>query len=324
MQLLGSRTKNEIRRPLLAEEITDAQGNFRLKASRTEADLLQIMGPDGTGRLKLPATGDNPLAVTYPVQTTVLLLHDNDLHFNINHAEAFTETVADLRRKHSNVFLLNAGDIFIRGAAQQKSKEKYAMLSRRIITWMNSLQYDAVTLGNNELDYVDNLTLEALQEAEFPLLAANIERQGEQLPQWRPSVVLHTDNDLSLFVLGLSCLTSKKPGLAMADPLQTALMYREQAAEHNAFIGLTHLGLVFDQVLARLNCGFDVIIGGHCHTLLSTAIMADDVLIAQAGGPPADKSAIVDPSIPKYLGIITLEFENERLVGKKGRVITFK
>ena len=51
--------------------------------------------------------------------------------------------------------------------------------------------------------------------------------------------------------------------------------------------------------------------------------MANGVLIAQAGGTPADRPHPVDPSRPKYLGIVTLGFENERLVEKSGRVITF-
>ena len=250
-------------RPLLAQGATGSDGVFRLDAGAGLPALLQVEGTAGIGRVRLGAFSC-PLQLTYPVVTTVLLLHDNDLHFNSNQREAFEAEVARLRAKHRNTFLLNAGDLFIRSAARwnQPTPEYYAERCRGLIDWMNSMRYDAVTLGNHDLDYVGDLTGQALARARFPLLAANIARTTGRLPPWRPHVVLQTDNDLTLFVLGLSCINFQKPGLAMADPLQTALAYRGAGAACSARIGLTHLGLPLDQVLARSACGLDVIVGG--------------------------------------------------------------
>lgn len=325
VRLYAARPAESAARPLLAEGVTGPGGAFRLDCGSGVPELLHLEGAAGVGRVRLASAASEPLRLAYPVRTTVLLLHDNDLHFNINHRAAFQAEVARLRTEHANVFLLNAGDLFIRspGRWNQPTPAFYAARSRAVIDWMNAMRYDAATLGNHELDYVGDLTREALERAAFPLLAANIERSTERLPPWRPFVVLRTDNELTLFVLGLSCINFKKPGLAMADPLQTTLGYRAEGAACNARIGLTHLGLPLDQVLARSACGFDVILGGHCHTLLEEALLAGGVLVAQAGGTPADRPNPVDPSRPKFLGIVTLEFENDRLAEKSGRVLTF-
>jgi hypothetical protein len=44
----------------------------------------------------------------------VILLHDNDLHFTTNHREAVRAVIEEVRRQNVNVFLLNAGDLFVR------------------------------------------------------------------------------------------------------------------------------------------------------------------------------------------------------------------
>jgi hypothetical protein len=325
VRVWGPRNSEPGSRSELAMVTTDATGRFRLDTGDRPTELLTLDGTNGTGRVRLDPASEAELIVPYPVRTTILLLHDNDLHFNFNHADRFTAEVTRLRKENRNVFLLNAGDAFIRspGKWNTPTKEYYAELTRAIIDRMNALGYDAMTLGNHELDYIDDLTKAALGRATFPLLAANIDVTTHHLPQPQPFTVLTTDNDLTLAVLGLSTVNFAKSGVAIRDAYQAINQHLGLADRHTVLVALTHVGLSLDQLLARTTSGIDVIIGGHCHTLLTEAVTANGTLIAQAGGTAADRPNPVDPSRPKYLGIVTLTLENDRIVAKRGRVLTF-
>ncbi|MBM4029494.1 MAG: hypothetical protein FJ280_29470, partial [Planctomycetes bacterium] len=135
-----------------------------------------------------------PAARKPPARTTVVLLHDNDMHFNFNPCEAFAAKIEEVRRRYDNVFLLNAGDVFIRYPERwtDPRPQYYAAQSQAMIAAMNSFGYDAMTLGNHDLDYVDRLTRAALDQARFALLGANIEVTTEHLPQLKPFTVLKT------------------------------------------------------------------------------------------------------------------------------------
>lgn len=309
----------------LARTTSGADGRFRLDTQDAVIGLLTLDGPSGTGRVPIDAATATEVLVPYPVRTTVVLLHDNDLHFNANHADRFEAEIARIRREHRNVFLLNAGDLFIRsrGSWNEPTDAFYADHARAMVDRLNLLGYAAVTLGNHELDYVGDLTKTALDRAEFPLLAANIDVTTDRLPKPEPFTVLTTDNDLSILVIGLSTVNFAKEGVAMRDAIVTLSDLRPQIEGHDICVALTHIGFVFDQVLARTQPGIDVILGAHCHTLLAEAVTANGVLIAQAGGTGADRRNPVDPDRPKYLGIVTLTLENSRIVGKSGRVVTF-
>ncbi len=257
-----------------------------------------------------------------PARSTIVLLHDNDMHFNFNHREAFAAKIDEVRGRYENVFLLNAGDIFIRhpGLWIDPRPEYYAAQSKAMVEAMNTLRYDAMTLGNHELDYIGSHTRAALDLARFPLLAANIEVTTEHLPQPKPFTVLKTSDGLTVAVLGLA-VADAKDGVRSRDPLAVAREYRHLRDEHHVLVGLTHLGFRTDSRLAEAESGFDVILGGHSHTLLEEAVLVNGVLVAQAAGTPS--STPVHPDRPKYLGKVVLVLEDGKVVEKRGRVFTF-
>jgi 2',3'-cyclic-nucleotide 2'-phosphodiesterase (5'-nucleotidase family) len=83
------------------------------------------------------------------------------------------------------------------------------------------------------------------------------------------------------------------------------------------FIALTHIGLKRDYTTCSDFPEIDVIVGGHSHDLLETAVLSNSVLIAHAGGNPHFAS----DQYPVYLGKIVLTLENGIVTEKKGRVI---
>jgi len=328
VRLYGPREGEQGQRRELASTTTDRAGAFRFADAPDAAGLVALDGPKGVGKLRIANPvhpGEGRWTIRYPVLTTVLLLHDNDLHFNFNHVDRFQVEVERLRHRHEHVFLLNAGDIFIRspGNWNIRTPEFYAEQAHAIIDRMNELKYDAMTLGNHELDYVVPHTREALARARFPLLAANVLATTEHLPALRSSTILTTGNDLTLSVLGVTTVNFRKDGVVMGDPQQAVLDFLARSGDQNARIVLSHLSYAVDQIMARTATGIDVIIGGHCHTLLEEAVTVGGTLIAQAGGTAANSAAPVQPDLPKYLGVVTLVFENETIVLKSGRVLVF-
>ncbi len=318
VRIYGPRGENAGGRTELASTTTNDHGRFRLKTDGEIGELLELEGPEGTGRLRIDGRS-LPLELTYPVQTTVVLLHDNDLHFDFNHQDAFGARVQDIRDRYDHVFLVNAGDIFIRHSRQwsEPTLEFYARASRGIIAAMNRFGYDVLTLGNHEMDYHEDATLQALSTAEFPLLVANVEITTDLLPPVEPYTVLQTDNDLTIAVLGLGRAVSKE-GVRARDPIASAREYVYLADEHDVFVALTHIGYRTDQQLAEAVGVLDVIIGGHSHTMLEEAVLVNGVLIAQTRGT----SGAVNPDRPKYLGKIKLTLENGRIIEKQGQVFT--
>jgi 2',3'-cyclic-nucleotide 2'-phosphodiesterase (5'-nucleotidase family) len=140
------------------------------------------------------------------------------------------------------------------------------------------------------------------------------------LPQPKPYIVLETTNGLTIAVLGLSVATAKE-GVRSRDAVAVAREYLYLRQKHPLLVGLTHLGFRTDQRLAEAVGSFDVILGGHSHTLVDPATRVSGVLIAQAAGTPSTTPA--HPNRPKYLGQVELVLENEQVVEKRGQVFTF-
>ena len=78
----------------LATTSSDAQGRFTISLPAEAPLLVELQGDRGRGRVRVtPDELGQPLELVYPVRTTVILLHDNDMHFNFNHREAFAAKV---------------------------------------------------------------------------------------------------------------------------------------------------------------------------------------------------------------------------------------
>lgn len=302
----------------IAAGSTDEDGAFSIPIEASEGLLLKVYGSEGAGRVRVPENGGG-IAVTYPVETEIWLLHDNDHHFTFNHLQEFRDEVRRYRAEHGNVFLLNAGDFFVRHQDRwhQTVEEHYFRRAAGMIALMNALAYDVATPGNHEFDYHGDFTRKALELAEFPLIAANMAVATDKLPRFGDFVVLHTDNRYAIAVLGLS--TGGAEGVTRHDAIDTARKYRYLAHEHDLFVALTHIGHRNDRALAEAVPELDIIIGGHSHTLLEEAERVGNVLVAQAGGHPHP----LDYEAPKFLGIIRVLLENGRVVEKEGHVITF-
>jgi 2',3'-cyclic-nucleotide 2'-phosphodiesterase (5'-nucleotidase family) len=122
--------------------------------------------------------------------------------------------------------------------------------------------------------------LDLADEAEFHFLSANLvwRRDGESL--FEPYLLLETEEDIIIAVLGLApggisglVSPSAVTSVTTENPIQSAReivpILREAA---DAVIVLSHLGLDDDKKLARQVPGIDLIVGGHSHDLLEKPV----------------------------------------------------
>lgn len=304
---------------------TDAEGAFRLEAEPDENAVLQISGEQGAGRVRLQPDADEPLRIAYPVRKQVVLLHDNDLHFDFNQREEFTAAVQEVRERYDDVYLFNAGDTFVRHAHRWIDEDGnlrdivwYAERAMRMIALKNEIGYDAMVMGNHEMDTRGPYTGAALGAAQFPVLAADYEGETDLLPPLPPYAIFTTSTGRTLAVLGLA--TGRTPeGMRRINRNEAVEKYLHLREEHDIFIALTHIGLRSDRALAERFPAFDVIIGGHSHSLLPEGERVGDVLVVQARG----SGHVTSRNRPKYLGKAVLTLENGRIVDKKASVMTF-
>ena len=104
----------------------------------------------------------------------LVLIHTNDTHGfdqrakGINGMAAVSALKKDYEAQGYTVLLLDAGDAIQDNNLVNISKGKSA------IRFMNACGYDAMALGNHEFDYGQEVLLQRVKEAKFPVLAANV------------------------------------------------------------------------------------------------------------------------------------------------------
>lgn len=275
--------------------------------------LVFLLAPVSQAQLNAEGTGQ-------PDVEELVILHDNDQHFHFNHAGDFKETVAALRASRPNVFLFNAGDIFVRHRHRwaENSIEYYERMASFMIDQMNAVGYDLMVLGNHEIDYREEATLRQLQRATFPILGANVSSNTSFFFTPPAYQVLRTAAGRRLAILGLS--VGSAPGVRVRGRANTVREYLHLRDESDLFVLLTHVGYHEDLRLAGRFPQVDIIIGGHSHSLLHEAEAVNSVLVAQAGGHPHVDGGHLDTSRPMNLGVIQVIFAGDEVVDKRGRV----
>lgn len=220
-----------------------------------------------------------------PVQGTVKLtvLHTNDHHgrfWKNNDGEyglAARKTLidgvrAEVKAAGGHTLLLDGGDINT-GVPESDTQD-----AEPDFKGMKLIGYDAMALGNHEFDKPLPVLAKQMQWAGFPMISANIYKDGQRL--YKPFEIFDRGG-LKIAVLGLTTNDTKK----MTDPANTnGLDFRTPADEAarlvpdlrkqaHVVIAATHMGHYTDGKsgvnapgdveMARQVKGIDMIVGGH-------------------------------------------------------------
>jgi 5'-nucleotidase/UDP-sugar diphosphatase len=246
--------------------------------------------------------------------TEIIILHTNDMHAKIDNMAKLAYLADSLRRFHPYVFLVAAGDNFTGNPVVDMIPDKgYPM-----IDLMNRCGFDISALGNHEFDMGQEFLNKRLDQALFPFICSNIDVSDAIMHPIKPYVVVSTNNGDSLAILGIiqldenglpSSHPSKMTGIKFTNGLSKAREYAWLKNRYGILVGLTHLGVKDDQRLADSMPQFDLIIGGHSHTLLEKPLMENGVMIVQAGANL------------RYIGKTTLLVANRQVIDRRDEVI---
>ncbi|HZH33857.1 MAG TPA: 5'-nucleotidase C-terminal domain-containing protein, partial [Pyrinomonadaceae bacterium] len=142
----------------------------------------------------------------------------------------------------------------------------------------NAVGLDYAVFGNHEFDLGPDVLRERIKESRFQWLGANVtdKTTGKTFADTPPFVIREFDG-VKIGIVGLvlpETKTTSKPGanVEFGNYCDTARKVvpeiRKQGA--NVIVGLTHLFMAQDKELAKC-ADFDIILGGHEHTLLQSS-----------------------------------------------------
>lgn len=304
----------------------------QLRAESTAGNAYRyvIFAAAGVALLILSAAAAAPASPPRPLADSLVILHSNDIH---SHLVPFHRTEATLvggaaaraariereRARTPDLLLLDAGDI-VQGTPAYN-------LFRGVpdTQVMSAMRYDAVALGNHDLDDGPASWVALRPYAGYPVVSANVfaaadsswaSKLADDPPEevrrgarWIGGARVHSDARLRFLsrpyvirpwrgkriaILGLTTGSlvnivriSANRGVAVSDPIAVARWYVPRLREQADYvIALTHLGTDIDQELARRVPGIDLIVGGHSHTRLDRPLFAGTGAIPGLAGVP--------------------------------------
>ncbi|MCX8043059.1 MAG: 5'-nucleotidase/apyrase family protein [Desulfobacterota bacterium] len=223
---------------------------------------------------------------TTPFRLTVAHLNDTHSHLSGSAIEllcndepmtvvtgGFPKLAAALkkiRERNQHVLFLHAGDVF------QGTAFFTAFRGEADAVLLNSMQLDAMCLGNHEFDKGIEVLADFARRVSFPLLAANLDASREPQLNGRicPSMVRDIGRE-KVGIIGLAhpdtpLLSNPGAMVSFTDPVVALRqeIKRLTSLGVNIIIVLSHCGFEQDRELAEQVEGIDIIVGGHSHTLL--------------------------------------------------------
>lgn len=217
------------------------------------------------------------------------IFHINDQHGRLDNFAKIKHLV-DQEISQSNVLLVCGGDIFSGNAVVDNHDEK----GFPMIDLMNKVGFDVAVVGNHEFDYGESILKDRFRQSQFAWVCANVAMNNTGIPEPYEYKTI-VKNDLKITILGLIETNGKENEIIpLTHPWKvkniTFQKYRDiigsysqvkQNEQADLFIALTHLGVSVDADIAMDFPFFDLIIGGHSHSMVNTSV--NDIPIFQAG-----------------------------------------
>lgn len=235
----------------------------------------------------------------------LVVLHTNDVHGQVQARRAtwidrehppdvgglarvaayVREVRGELEGTGAGLVVVDAGDWF------QGTPEGLIDRGEAFLGAMTRVGYDAMCVGNHELDHGLDVLTGMLERARPPAVLANVRdpESGARVAWARPWRVVERAG-LRVALVGL--LSTDTPSITHRDA--SALRFVEPAEELatvraelgdsvDLVLPLTHCGVRADVALAKAHPDLPLIVGGHSHTYLAEGVREGDTLIVQTG-----------------------------------------
>ena len=213
-----------------------------------------------------------------PIKVT--FLHVNDVYQFMPVEGGKRGGLARLLTLRKQTLAENPNTLFtIGGDTLSPSVETRTYKGAQMIEAWNAIGLDYAVFGNHEFDLKTPELLERIEESKFTWLGANIiDTNTNKIFADTPEFVIREFEGVKIGILGL-ILPETKETSSMADHLKVTdyclaanlIVSRLRRVEKvDAVIGLTHLFMFQDKKVAGC-ADFDLILGGHEHTLLQSS-----------------------------------------------------
>ncbi len=261
--------------------------------------------------------------------------------------------IRNIRSEATNSLLVDNGD-FLQGnpmgdyIAYERGMKDGDM--HPVITAMNTLGFDASTLGNHEFNYGLNFLMKSLEGASFPVVSANVATKLGASPTQdetlvKPYVILErtiTDGAGEAHQIKIGLIGFVPPqimnwdskhlvsNVEARDILETAEAYVPEMKEQGAdiVIALSHSGIGSAQrtdgmenasvPLAEVD-GIDALMTGHSHLVFPSPTYEGYAAVDAEAGTIHGKPAVMGGFWGSHMGLIDLMLERE---GGEWRVVT--
>ena len=208
------------------------------------------------------------------------LLHTNDFHGTLDEARA---SFIKRLKQESEALYFDSGDCIKAGnlAIPLKPEPAWGLLRKA--------GCDASTLGNRETHVLEKGFLAKIAGAEHPIVCANLRFKNGGKPL--PETLILEHSGIRVGVLGVMVpmvterMASRHASAYIWDaPIHVAKKFAEVLRPQvDCLIALTHIGHRQDLELAAACPLFDIILGGHSHTVLEQPVRVGDTFVCQAG-----------------------------------------
>jgi 2',3'-cyclic-nucleotide 2'-phosphodiesterase (5'-nucleotidase family) len=249
----------------------------------------------------------------------IQIIHTDDIHGHLDSdqvgsgSSAFAQggvaalagQVAALRqRAPGRTLLLDGGD------AWQGTFISNVNKGQAVTKAMTLMRYDAMSVGNHDFDWGQDVLAQRAKEASFPFLATNVvETATGKLPAYlQPYVV----KDLGIAKVGIIGVTNPDSntivkatsvaGLTFGPAKDVKPYVDELRSKVDILVVLAHIGSADATKLARDVPGIDVIVASHDHAPLQTARLEGATTIVDAGAYTqylGHLEIVVDPATHK-------------------------
>ncbi|MBW4708513.1 bifunctional 2',3'-cyclic-nucleotide 2'-phosphodiesterase/3'-nucleotidase [Roseobacter sp. YSTF-M11] len=291
-------------------------------------------------------------------QAHLRLMETTDLHVHVfpydYYADKPRDTVglartasiiSDIRSEATNSLLLDNGD-FLQGnpmgdyIAYERGMKDGDM--HPVIAAMNTVGFDASTLGNHEFNYGLDFLMKSLAGADFPVLSANVVKQmgaspTADIPLIKPYTIIDrtlTDGAGNTHPIRIGLIGFVPPQIMnwdrrhlegkveTRDILEAARAYVPQMKEEGAdiIIALSHSGIgsadeseMMENASVPLAAvpGIDAILTGHSHLVFPSGTYQDYAAVDANAGTIHGKPATMGGFWGSHLGLIDLMLERD-------------
>jgi 5'-nucleotidase len=158
------------------------------------------------------------------------------------------------------------------------SVESRTYKGAQMIDAWNAVGIDYAVFGNHEFDVKTDVLLQRIRESKFQWLGANVfDKKTQKIFADTPPFVIREFEGVKVGIIGFLLPETKETSsmeehLEVLNFCETAKKYVPQmrAAGAKTIVALTHLFMAQDKELAKC-AHFDLILGGHEHTLLQSS-----------------------------------------------------